>query len=90
MADYHTEDPSGTPDFDERWVLYRIISRYSWEALLSHQECSPDASIEHLYRGLYLLKRSGSACPCEAKKRPTVCPRSARSVAPYTRRSMSE
>jgi hypothetical protein len=74
----------------ERWVLYKIISRYSWEALQSHKECHPDSSIEHLFAGLYLLKRSDAPCPCEARKRPTVCPRSARSVAPYTRRSMSE
>jgi hypothetical protein len=71
--------PARSPD--ERWVLYRIISRHSWERLQSRKECHPGSSVEHFYRGLYMLKvPSEGLCPCEVKKRRAICPRSSRAV----------
>jgi hypothetical protein len=83
MEDYHNQDPAGEPTLNQRWTLYRIISRHSWERLQSHKECHPGASIEHLEHGLYVLKvPGGEPCPCEAgeARRRVICPRSARAV----------
>jgi hypothetical protein len=69
--DYHTRDPSGNPDLNQRWSVYRVISRYSWDVLQELAACQPGGGIEHLEHGLYLLRKP--PCPCDAKKRPTPC-----------------
>jgi hypothetical protein len=65
---------------EERWVVYRVLSRYSWEVLQDLAQCRPGSSVEHLEHGLFLLRKP--PCPCDAKKRPTLCVRSARSATP--------
>ena len=39
-------------------VLFRIISRKSWEQLQALHEAFPGSSIEHVLYGIYVLKLS--------------------------------
>jgi hypothetical protein len=36
-------------------VLYKIISRYSWDRLQALHKSCPGSSVEHLMHGLYVL-----------------------------------
>ncbi len=47
--------PDNAPEHTEVMVLFRIISRYDWDRLEAwHQSC-PGSTLEHLYRGMYVL-----------------------------------
>jgi hypothetical protein len=83
VTEYHNQDPLETPNSGERWVVYRVISRYSWDVLQDLAKCREGSSVEHLEHGLYLLRKP--PCPCDAKKRPALC-RPAKSNPPTTRR----
>ena len=65
MEDYHKQDPKGTPNSDERWVVYRVISRYSWDRLQDMHKSYPGSSVEHVMTGtgIYVL----DIPPCGAK-----------------------
>jgi hypothetical protein len=71
---YHTRDPSGTPNFDERWFFFRAISRYNYDTLLSWRICHPELEIERLTGGIHVIRKpAGTFCECERRKRPTIC-----------------
>ncbi len=46
-----------TPDLDREGVavLFRIISRRSWDELQSWHKSCPGSTVEHLMYGLYVL-----------------------------------
>jgi hypothetical protein len=39
----------------EAMVMFRIISRHDWDTLQSWHRACPGSTVEHLYRGLYVL-----------------------------------
>ncbi len=47
--------PENTSERTELMVLFRIISRRSWDELQSWHKACPGSTIEHLMYGLYVL-----------------------------------
>ncbi len=39
----------------EAMVMFRIISRHDWDELQRRHKACPGSTVEHLYRGLYIL-----------------------------------
>jgi hypothetical protein len=44
-----------SPDLDGLMILFRIISRRSWDVLQARHRACPGSEIEHLAYGLYVL-----------------------------------
>ena len=47
------------PERTEVMVMFRIISRHDWDTLQSLHKSSPGSTVEHLYRGMYVLTIPG-------------------------------
>jgi hypothetical protein len=47
--------PDEHPERTEVMVMFRIISRHSWDNLQSWHASCPGSTVEHLYAGLYVL-----------------------------------
>ncbi|CAN5583554.1 hypothetical protein BH24ACT22_BH24ACT22_21430 [soil metagenome] len=47
--------PANPQECTELSVLFRIISRHDWENLQGWRRACPGSTVEHLYRGLYVL-----------------------------------
>jgi hypothetical protein len=43
------------PERTEVMVMFRIISRRDWDLLQGWHKACPGSTVEHLYRGLYIL-----------------------------------
>jgi hypothetical protein len=43
------------PERTELMVMFRIISRHSWDVLQGWHKSCPGSSVEHLEHGLYVL-----------------------------------
>jgi hypothetical protein len=52
--EYHRKS-LGKPRNGGEWILYRIISRRSWDELQRHRAEIPGSAVEHLLHGLYVL-----------------------------------
>jgi hypothetical protein len=51
----------------EVMVMFRIISRRSWDELQGWHKSCPGSTVEHLYAGLYVLAvPAGGACEAAA------------------------
>ncbi len=47
--------PENTSDCIELMVMFRIISRHSWDVLQGWHRACPGSTVEHLMFGLYVL-----------------------------------
>lgn len=47
--------PENTSERIELMVMFRIISRRSWDELQAIHQAFPDSRVEHLAHGLYVL-----------------------------------
>jgi hypothetical protein len=47
--------PDNRPERAEVMVMFRIISRHSWDVLQSFHRACPGSTVEHLQHGLYVL-----------------------------------
>jgi hypothetical protein len=47
--------PESCPERTGVMVMFRIIGRRDWEARQSWHRSCPGSTVEHLYRGLYVL-----------------------------------
>jgi hypothetical protein len=47
--------PESWPERTEVMVMFRILSRHSWDKLQSWHAACPGSRVEHLHRGLYVL-----------------------------------
>ena len=59
--------PENTPERIELMVMFRIISRHSWDVLQDWHNSCPGSTVEHLMYGLYVLTvPAGGAAESEA------------------------
>jgi hypothetical protein len=59
--------PEEPAERTEVMMMFRIISRRSWDELQSWHKSCPGSTIEHLHRGLYVLTvPAGGASEVEA------------------------
>jgi hypothetical protein len=55
------------PERTEVMMMFRIIGRRSWDELQSWHKSCPGSTVEHLYRGVYVLAvPAGGASEVEA------------------------
>jgi hypothetical protein len=47
--------PANRQECTEVMVLFRILTRRSWDELQAWHRACPGSTVEHLYRGLYVL-----------------------------------
>jgi hypothetical protein len=47
--------PESCPERTELVIMFRIISRHSWDTLQGWHRSCPGSSVEHLAHGLYVL-----------------------------------
>jgi hypothetical protein len=58
-AVYTTREGNAAANLDvpeERWYIYRVLSRRSWDELQALLESNPGSDIEHLEYGLFVLR----------------------------------
>jgi hypothetical protein len=47
--------PDSGPECTKVMVMFRIISRHSWDVLQAWHKSCPGSTVEHLTHGLYVL-----------------------------------
>ena len=55
------------PERTEVMVMFRILTRREWDNLQSWHKSCPGSTVEHLYRGMYVLTiPAGGECEAPA------------------------